>query len=281
MDLDRELLLDLLWSVVFVIVVYAIKGGVLRLLHSKLSNANTFYRVKRIVNAVTFFTVALLLLLKWLDMGGSLLTFLGLFSAGVALALKDILLNLVAWLYILIRQPFSVGDRIEISGIKGDVIDQNIFKFRVIEIGNWVNAEQSTGRIVHIPNYKIFTDALANYSLGFEYIWDEIAVVVTFESDWQKAKRILLAILEEHSEDVEESFQKELHETSRKYVIYYHNLSPIVYTDVLDNGVRLTMRFVCKPKARRNKTEEIWEAVLIAFSREEDLDFAYPTMRRV
>ncbi|MDN5351345.1 MAG: hypothetical protein PWQ12_261 [Clostridiales bacterium] len=281
LEANRQLILDLIWSVLFVAAVYGAKGGLLRLMHSKIANTTTFYRAKRIINAVTFFAVALVLLIKWLNMGGSLLTFLGLFSAGVALALKDILLNLVAWIYILVKQPFSVGDRIEISGIKGDVIDQNIFKFRVVEIGNWVQAEQSTGRIIHIPNYKIFTDPLANYSLGFEYIWDEIAVTVTFESDWKKAKRLLTTIVEAHSEDVSEAFQKALRETSRKYMIYYHNLSPIVYTDVIDIGVRLTMRFLCSPKERRNKNEEIWENVLETFSKESDLDFAYPTIRRV
>jgi small-conductance mechanosensitive channel len=150
-----------------------------------------------------------------------------------------------------------------------------------VEVGNWVHAEQSTGRIIHIPNYKIFMDPLANYSLGFEYIWDEIRVMVTFESNWRKAKGILQEIIGKYSEDLEEDVQRRLHETSRKYMIYYNNLTPIVYTDVTDSGVQLTMRYICEPKMRRFTTEKIWEAVLDAFGAEIDIDIAYPTMRRV
>ena len=158
-------LLNILWSLGIIVIFYVSKNLVIRILHRRINNSEAYYRVKRLINGVNFFIVSITLIFIWLGAGANFITILGLFSAGVALALKDILLNIAGWLYILVRQPFYVGDRIEISGIKGDVIDQNLFKFRVIEIGNWVKAEQSTGRIIHIPNYKVFTDPLANYSL--------------------------------------------------------------------------------------------------------------------
>lgn len=271
---------NFLWSVGIIVVFYVSKNLLIRLLHRRIENSEAYYRVKRLVNGINFFIVSVALLFIWLGAGANFITILGLFSAGVALALKDILLNIAGWLYILLRQPFYVGDRIEISGIKGDVIDQNLFKFRVIEIGNWVKAEQSTGRIIHIPNYKVFTDPLANYSLGFEYIWDEIAVVVTFESDWRKAKRILEKIVNHYAEDITEEMNKQIKEATRKFMIFYKSLTPIVYTDVTDSGVRLTLRFVCKPKERRQSNEIIWEAILDQFKLEEDVAIAYPTMRR-
>lgn len=271
---------NILWSLGIIIVFYVVKNIIIRILHSRIENSEAYYRVKRLINGINFFIVSIALIFIWLGAGANFITILGLFSAGVALALKDILLNIAGWLYILVRQPFYVGDRIEISGIKGDVIDQNLFKFRVIEIGNWVKAEQSTGRIIHIPNYKVFTDPLANYSLGFEYIWDEIAVVVTFESDWRKAKRILEKIVNHYAEDISVEMNKQIKEATRKFMIFYKSLTPIVYTDVTDSGVRLTLRFVCKPKERRQSNEIIWEAILDAFNLEEDVDIAYPTMRR-
>ena len=273
-------LLNILWSLGIIVIFYVSKNLVIRILHRRINNSEAYYRVKRLINGVNFFIVSITLIFIWLGAGANFITILGLFSAGVALALKDILLNIAGWLYILVRQPFYVGDRIEISGIKGDVIDQNLFKFRVIEIGNWVKAEQSTGRIIHIPNYKVFTDPLANYSLGFEYIWDEIAVLVTFESDWRKAKRILEKIVNHYAEDISEEMNKQIKEATRKFMIFYKSLTPIVYTDVTDSGVRLTLRFVCKPKERRQSNEIIWEAILDAFNLEEDVNIAYPTMRR-
>ncbi len=270
-----------LYTAIIWILLFVLKSILLSFLHHRISDAMSFYRTKRVVNGISFFIFTLFLMIIWVETGSNFLTFFGLFSAGLALALKDILLNIAGWLYILIRQPFYVGDRIEIAGIKGDVIDQNLFKFRVIEIGNWVHAEQSTGRIIHIPNYKIFTDAMANYSIGFEYIWDEIRVLVTFESDWRRAKDILWEVIRDISDDLVEEVRKEIKETSKKYMVYYNNLTPIVYTEVVDSGVQLTMRYICKPKMRRVNNERIWEAVLERFEKEAHVEIAYPTMRRV
>ena len=281
LNIDNQLALNLIWTVVIVTGLYLIKGLLIKTLHKHIENTEVYYKTKRVTNGIAFFLSFIVVVIIWLDTSSSLLTFLGLFSAGVALALKDILLNISGWLYIIIRQPFFVGDRIEISGIKGDVIDQNIFKFRVIEIGNWVQAEQSTGRIIHIPNYKIFTDPLANYSLGFEYIWDELAVLIPFEKNWRKAKVILEEVVHQMTDDLSEDVRKQIREASRKYMIFYNSLTPIVYTDVTDSGVRLTMRFICHPKQRRTVNQKIWEELLNRFDAEDDVEFGYPTMRRI
>ena len=97
------------------------------------------------------------------------------------------------------RRPFALGDRIQIGKHSGDVIDIRFFQFTINEIGNWVDADQSTGRIIHIPNGKVFTEAQANFTQGFSHIWNEIGVLVTFESDWEKAKNILEKIVEKHA----------------------------------------------------------------------------------
>ncbi len=279
--MQSGLYLNLIWTIVVFSVIYISKNLILRTIHNKWYQTDRYFKVKRVINTIAFLMVLIALALIWVDTTGSVLTFIGLFSAGLALALKELILNIAGWMYILLRQPFFVGDRIEISGIKGDVIDQNIFKFRVVEIGNWVHAEQSTGRIVHIPNYKIFTDPLANYSLGFEYIWDELSVLIPFEMNWQKAKKIMQGVLEDMTEDFSADMQMQIKKASRKYLIYYNNLTPIVYTDVIDSGVRLTMRYVCKPKDRRTINEKLWEALLVKFDSESDIDFGYTTIRRV
>lgn len=271
---------QLFWITIELFSIYLVKQLLLKILHAKIKEAASFYKVKRAVNT-TAFIIALILLFYILSKSNeSITTFLGLFSAGVALAMKDILLNIAGWIYIFIRQPFVVGDRVEIAGHKGDVIDQNLFKFRIIEVGNWVHADQSTGRIIHIPNAKIFTDPMASYTLGFDYIWEEIRVMVTFESDWRKTKSILIDILNDISEDLTEDLRKQIKNASKKYLIYYNNLTPIVYTQVVDSGVQFSLRFICEPKKRRILNEKIWEAILDAFEKEGNIDIAYPTMRR-
>lgn len=215
----------------------------------------------------------------WIDEIGSFAISLGLVSAGLAVALKDPILNLVGWLFILFRRPFEVGDRIQIGSYSGDVIDIRGFLFTLNEIGNWVNSDQNTGRIIHIPNGKVFTEAQVNYNQGFSHIWHEIQVKVTFESDRKKAKEILYKIVTKHAENLTSSAKKQLLEASKKFMIFYNTFSPVVYTSVSDRGVVLTMRYLCLPKKRRGTEHAIWEDVLREFSKHKDIQFAYPTQR--
>ncbi|HHH85021.1 MAG TPA: mechanosensitive ion channel family protein, partial [Firmicutes bacterium] len=230
--------------------------------------------------SLTYVTGALALLIMgsiWLKGIQTLATYLGLLSAGLAIAMKDPLTNIAGWLFIISRRPFSMGDRIQIGEYAGDVIDIRVFQFTLIEIGNWVDADQSTGRIIDINNSRIFTDTLANYTKGFRYIWNEIPVLVTFESDWQKAKGILREIVNRHAEQLTPAAERSLREASKKFMIFYSQLTPIVYTSVKENGVLLTIRYMCEPRKRRGSTEAIWEDVLREFSRQTDVDLAYPT----
>ncbi|MBE0591511.1 MAG: mechanosensitive ion channel, partial [Gemmatimonadales bacterium] len=215
----------------------------------------------------------------WFEGIGPLATYLGLVSAGLAIALKDLVVNLAGWGFILWRRPFEVGDRIQIGEHVGDVIDVRIFQFTLLEVGNWVDADQSTGRLLHIPNGKVLNESLANYTRGFDYIWNELPVLVTFESDWKKAKALLAEIAARHAAHLTDEAERQIREVSRRFMIFYSTLTPTVYTSVADSGVMLTIRYLCAPRKRRSTAEAIWEEVLDAFAREADIDFAYPTYR--
>lgn len=189
-------------------------------------------------------------------------TFLGLASAGLAIALRDPVINLAGWAFILWRRPFDVGDRIQIGEHAGDVIDVRIFQFTLMEIGNWVAADQSTGRIIHVPNGRIFSEVLANYSKGFQYIWNEIPVLVTFESDWEKAKALLQEIADRHAAHLSQSAEERVRRAASRFMIKYSQLTPTVYTQVEASGVLLTIRYLCEPRWRRSSAHAIWEDVL-------------------
>jgi small-conductance mechanosensitive channel len=210
---------------------------------------------------------------------GSLATYLGLVSAALVIALQDPISNFVGWVFIVSRRPFEIEDRIQIGEDAGDVIDIRFFQFSLLEIGNWVDADQSTGRVLHIPNRRVFAENVANYSQGFSYIWNEIAVVVTFESDWRKAKHELLAIAQRHAAQASSKARERIRRASKRYLIYYKNLTPIVYTKVIDYGITLTIRYLCAPQRRRSTTEAIWEDVLTFVAGEPTIEFAYPTQR--
>lgn len=269
----------LIKSILVIVGFIIINRLVSKIVIKRTEDAYSRYRWRKTQDYITFILGLFIISSIWISEFKSLITFFGLLSAGIAIALKDPVSDLAGWLFILWRKPFDVGDRIQIGNDAGDVIDIRIFQFTIIEIGNWVDADQSTGRILHIPNSKVFVEVLANYSIGFNYIWHEIGVLVTFESDWKKAKKILVEIVNEKSENISKTAANKIKEASKKYMIFYRNLTPIVYTAVKDSGVMLTMRFLCDPRQRRGFDESIWEEVLKEFSACDDIDFAYPTQR--
>jgi len=277
--LNTVLLLKLIKSLIVVLGFAIINRLMRRIIFKQTEDVFARYRWRKTQDYITFVLGIFIIGSIWIDEFKNLITFFGLLSAGIAIALKDPITDLAGWLFILWRKPFDVGDRIQIGDHAGDVIDIRIFQFTIIEIGNWVDADQSTGRILHIPNSKIFMEVLANYSIGFNYIWHEIGVMVTFESDWKKAKKILVGIVNKKSEHISKPAAKKIKDASKKYMIFYKNLTPIVYTAVKDSGVMLTMRFLCDPRQRRGYEESIWEEVLNEFGKCDNIDFAYPTQR--
>jgi small-conductance mechanosensitive channel len=142
-----------------------------------------------------------------------------------------------------------------------------------------VDADQSTGRIIDIPNGMVLTQPIANYTKGFEYIWDEIPVLITFESNWKKAKELLNTIALEKAEKLSQDAENQIRAAAQKYMIFYKHLTPTVYTDVQDSGIRLTIRYLTKTRHRRIMVQTIWEAILEAFAKEPDIDLAYTTRR--
>jgi small-conductance mechanosensitive channel len=268
-----------LYSILIIVVLSIIRFSILKIVWRITDDPKARYTWKRSVSFTIGFLTIILVSSVWIKAIGEFGAFLGLLTAGLAIALKDPLTNIAGWIFLLTRKPFSVGDRIQIGEHAGDVIDLRLFQFTLLEIGNWVDADQSTGRIIHIPNGKVFTQNQSNYSEGFEFIWNEIPVLLTFESDWRKAKEILQNIVREHSESLSADAEKRIIEASKKYMIFYQYLTPIVYTSVRDSGILLTMRYICDARKRRGTEHEIWEDVLKEFANQEHIEFAYPTQR--
>lgn len=223
----------ILGTLAIILLVVALRWIIVNLVLSRVEDLRTRYNWQK---TTTYLVVILGILLAgplWLSGIQSLVTFLGLVSAGLAIALQGPLTDLAGWIFILLRRPFEIGDRIQIGEHAGDVVDMRLFQFTLLEIGNWVHADQSTGRILHVPNKKIFEDAVANYTVGFEYIWHEIPVLVTFESNWEKAKSILQEIANQEVAHLSADAAERIKTAARRFFIFYHNLTPIVYGCVI------------------------------------------------
>lgn len=268
-------------SIVIILILSFIRYLTLRIVWRNTENIKNRYAWKHALSYIIPVMGMLIIGMVWIDAFRHLGTFLGILSAGIAIALKDMLANIAGWLFIMLRKPFVVGDRIQIGPHKGDVIDLRMYQFSILEIGNWVDADQSTGRVIHIPNGKVFTESQANYTQGFKYIWNELEISITFESNWQKAKTLLETIIRKHTEGLIRDAEYELKEASKMYLIHYQYLTPIVYTRIVENGVRLTVRYLCDPHKRRGTEAIIWEDILGQIGLFPDIQWAYPTQRFV
>ncbi|MEX1271205.1 MAG: mechanosensitive ion channel domain-containing protein [Acidimicrobiia bacterium] len=269
-------------TVVLIGALFVLRWLVLRTVRSRVDQGSAQFRTKKwvgyVVTVIGFFGLVRI----WFGGTGGLSTYLGILSAGIAIALASVLENLAGWVFLITRRPFRVGDRIEIEGLAGDVVDIRAFRFSILEIRNWVDADQSTGRLVHVPNGRVFSKALANYTEGFPYIWDEIAVMVTFESDWRAAERIVAAALADHAPDTDDpAIVGAIREAGHQYLIRYRHLTPTTYVKAEASGVTISGRYLVGVRSRRSVSDALWRAILAAFAAEPTVDLAYPTTRTV
>lgn len=237
------------------------------------------YQYRKRANMIAALIYFLYLIPVWAGSTKQWATMLSVMGAGVALALHEVLLNIAGWLYILIRHPYKTGDRVEMMGVRGDVIDIKVFQTVLLEIGNWVHADQSTGRVVHMPNGQVFKSPFFNYTKGFEFIWNEISILVTYESNWEKAREWLLQFGEEESREVQAVAKKKIDRMGREYLIYYQQVDPVVYARIEDSGVNLTLRYLTDVKMGRTGEDRITRKILRTVAQARDVDLAYPTYR--
>ena len=239
------------------------------------------YYFRKLIGFVTWLIVILIVIFNAAGGIGSISAVIGLAGAGLAIALQDPIVSLVGWFLIIGKYGIRVGDRIEINGVKGDVIDVGMLRVAVTEVGNWLSGDQSTGRMVFFPNSFIFKGHFFNYSTTNSFIWDEIHILVTYESPWKKALDIIVKIAEEASRDVVEKARENQEKLARQFNISLGNPEAYAYVNIADSGVDLVLRFLSEIKLRRTMRDRICREILDAFEKEKDIQLAYPTQRQL
>ena len=270
---------NLVLSTVLIALLVAIWWVVVRSITRRIDDSSVWYLARKTTSYIIAVVAVLALLWLWIGALRQAATFLGLFAAGVAIALGDLLRNIAGWFYLLLRRPWRVDDRIEVDGVAGDVIDIRVFRTTLLEIGNWVDADQSTGRIVHVPNGKALTTTVYNFTEGFGFIWHEVVLRVSFESDWQRAEQLMMDALAEAGGHTIQEAQRRIRRTSQAYKIRYTHLTPTAYITVKDDAVLVTGRILVDVRRRRAVDQQVWRSLLTAIAREPDVELAYPTTR--
>ena len=271
---------QLVVTAAIIVLLVLVRWLVLTVVKRRIDDPSVWYRTRKLLSYSITLIFLVVLASVWLEASG-IATYIGFLTAGLAIALSDVLKNLAGWLYIVTRRPFRVGDRVEIQGRSGDVVDIRAFRFSLLEVsGERIAAEQSTGRLLHVPNGLVFTEPLANYTEGFSFIWYEIPVLVTFESNWEEAQRIIQRVVEELSPSrAEMRAMQQLRDTAEEYRISYTHLTPTVYLTVKDSGVLLTGRLLVDARRTRAVDQDAWKEILRAFAARPDIELAYPTVR--
>jgi len=271
---------QILMTGIAALVLYVAAEGVRRALLRHITMLEARHKIRRAVSWTTIFLFLVITGLIWAPQIGNLGLLISILGAGLALSLQETLLCLAGWALIMLRKPLDIGDRVEIDGRKGDVIDIDVFQTTLLEVGNWVDGDQSTGRIWILPNSAAFRYSIYNYTKGFPFIWNEFSTIVTFESDWQAAKEIMLKQAQEEADKMEVEVRRQIQAMQKRYaIVQYDRLTPIVYTGIADNGVKLTLRHLTEVRQRRATMHRVSEAILEAFLAAPRIDFAYPTTR--
>jgi small-conductance mechanosensitive channel len=267
----------ILQTIVIILILWLLKKGSDKIIGKNIAgDLKRQYHWQKTVEYVLVILGLLLVGSIWFTNFRFVTTYLGLLSAGIAIALKDIFVNIAGWFFIYWRRPFDVGDRIQVGEHKGDVVDLRLFQFSILEVGSWVDAEQSTGRIIHIPNGKVFSDAQANYSQGFDYIWNEQHVYISLESDHKRAQEILMGILNELFKDEFKKIERALKRAEKKHLISFLFYTPTVYINLNERGIQLSLRYLCSPRKRRSFQHQLTEAILDKFRVEPNIKIVYP-----
>ncbi len=261
--------------------IYLLGILIISLINRQVKDLRRRHTARKITFYATVLSILIFSVLFWLEGVKSVAVVISIIGAGLVVALQEVILCFAGWLLIIFKRPFTVGDRVEIGAVKGDVIDVRMFQTALLEVGNWVGAEQSTGRVVHIPNSNVFKEKVFNYTKGFEFIWSEIKVSVTFESNWQKAKEIILNHANPEIDKLLPKVHDSIQKMAQEYMIHYEKFTPIVYVNIVDSGIQLSLRYLTQVRNRRFSEDRISRAILEDFARESDIHFAYPTYRIV
>jgi len=282
-SIDEPTLTNVLCTVVAIILSYLGMLIAFRIIGKKVEDVNTRHRARKAALYIAT-VVALLAVVRIWSKGiepPDWDVIVSVTAAGLIIALADAILSVAGWLFILVRRPFNVGDRIRIGDLVGDVIDIRLFQTTLLEVGEWVSGEQSTFRLAHCPNNTLFRQPVWNYTSGFPFIWDELGVTVTFESDWRKARQIMLDRAMEGAQEAQRRAESGLKELRKKYAIKYRTLTPAVYVTIADNGVKLTLRYLTGARDRRTMQDNLARGILEDFEANDNIGFAYPTYRIV
>jgi len=262
--------------IILAIVVGRISG---RLLDKRMKDEAQAQTLRVLVRKIIYTAAAVIILAVIFGLGGSFATTFGILGAGIAFASQEVIGSFAGYLNIISGNLFRIGDRIRMGNVVGDVLEISFLRTTVMEIGEWVKADQYTGRIVSVANRVIFSDPVFNYTHHTHFLWDEIMIPVTYDSNWRAAAEVMLKGGQQFTGSFQDEARAELEEMARKYPALHHSpVEPSLYLTMTDNWIELTLRYIVNVRERRTLKAQLHGALLGQFEATKEITVASITV---
>lgn len=258
-----------IWAAVVLILIFAVsriaRGSITRYVRAN----DTRYRLRKFLTYLTYFVLILFISIIFSDRLGGLTIALGVAGAGVAFALQEVIASFAGWFAVTFAGFYQPGDRVQLGGIKGDVIDVSFLRTTLMEVGEWVKGDQYTGRVVRIANSFVFKEPVFNYSGDFPFLWDEITIPVKYGCDHKLARKILLRVATNVVGDYVKEATIAWKDFSRHYLLEGAITDPMVTLIANDNWMEFTVRYVVSFKKRRGTKDLLFTQIIDEFDKTE------------
>lgn len=253
-------------KIVTAIIGILIVVGIVRFLQKtitvRIKDTDTRYRVRKFVSFIGYILGVVVLVTIFSDKLGGLTVALGVAGAGIAFALQEVIASIAGWFAITFANFYKTGDRVQLGGTKGDVIDIGLLRTTIMEVGEWVNGDLYSGRVVRIANSFVFKEPVFNYSGDFPFLWDEVTIPVKYGSDYRIAREMFNKIAQEILGNYAEQAANAWKGMVKRYMIEDAAVMPIVTMIFNDNWVEFTIRYVVDYKKRRSTKDILFSRLV-------------------
>ena len=229
---------------------------------SKIKETENRYRARKFGSFAGYVLTILLVTVVFSDKLSGLTVALGVAGAGIAFALQEVIASFAGWLTIIFGGFYKTGDRVQLGGIRGDVMDIGVLRTTIMETGQWVDGDLYNGRIVLIANSFVFKEPVFNYSGDFPFLWDEIKIPIQYGSNYEKARELLLHVANSTVGDITDSSKEKWISLQNKYRLEDAQTEPMISILANDNWVEFTIRYIVDYKRRRTTKTELFTKIL-------------------
>jgi small-conductance mechanosensitive channel len=276
-----DIILKLLFSLLILVSTLVIHRGLHNLLQRRIGDPAHMHTLSMLIRNTLYVASGIMILLVWLGSGSNLTVAMGILGAGIAFASQEVIGSFAGYVNIVTGNLYRIGDRVRIGDVVGDVLDISILRTTVMEIGEWVQADQYTGRVVTIANRFVFSAPVFNYTQHWRYLWDEIMIPVTYTSDWRQAGEIMLQHGQSYTTHLKEQAQKQIESLAEQYPLHDTTVEPTLYVVMTDNWIELTLRYVVEAHERRGVKARLHNELLQHFEAEPNITVASATFEIV